>query len=322
MIDRKEACDERGGVSCWGRRGRILRCAGTIVVVALGTWLGHAVWGRVRSGEAGDAMVIAHITDTHLSTAPSGATTTPWTHKIIVGGYKLHKKCLGRSVQLFEETVRLINEKVQPDLVVITGDIVDRAGDAAAWREAARIIREIEAPVLVAQGDHDAPAGPEAFRKYCGPLYCKTAIRGVPFFALPFKANEATLQRFEQDFSRASSRIGLKVLSIHRMLKASWLMRELSRAFYCPTLLSPHRAELLQILHRDTGQVLVLCGHSHTNTVSRDGNILHVCTSSLVEYPHEIRLVYLTGRRVRSRVVRLSSLRKQRSRRAGDGLRP
>ena len=309
-VSKKESA--RGSRS--GRR-RLRHVAAAAIVLALAI---GALAGRLRPDRTWPAgnrdLVIVHITDTHLSSDPNGPVATPWIHKIIIDGYKLHRKCLGKSVALFEEAVRLVNEKVHPDLVVITGDIVDRANDVKAWKEADRIIREIESPVLVVQGDHDAPAGAKMFEKYCGPLYRETVIGETPFFVLPFNADEATLRRFGRDFAGTPSRTGLKVLCIHRMLKASWLMRKLSKAFYCPTLLSPHRAWLLKMLHGSKDKVLVLCGHSHTNYVSRDGNILHVCTSALVEYPHEIRVLYVTGNRVRDRVLRLSRLRKMKPR--------
>jgi len=310
MYGQQNGEPRRGAASLFFTRSRrrVLRIAAALFVAGV-AWFAVAAW-RNRDGRNAD-LVVVHLTDLHLSTRPNGATDTPWTHKIIIGGYKLHRKCLGRSVELFEEAVRLVNEKVHPDLVVITGDIVDQAKDINAWKAAARIIREIRAPVLVVQGDHDAPAGPETFEKYCGPLYRTAVIKGVPFFVLPFNADEATLNRFEHDCAGTTSASGLKVLCIHRMLKASWLMRKLSKAFYCPTLLSPHRARLLRTLRNSQDNVLVLCGHSHTNYVSRDGNILHVCTSSLAEYPHEMRVLRITGRRVESRVLRLSALRKK-----------
>jgi len=294
-VSKKESA--RGSRS--GRR-RLRHVAAAAIVLALAI---GALAGRLRPDRTWPAgnrdLVIVHITDTHLSSDPNGPVATPWIHKIIIDGYKLHRKCLGKSVALFEEAVRLVNEKVHPDLVVITGDIVDRANDVKAWKEADRIIREIESPVLVVQGDHDAPAGPEMFEKHCGPLYRTTTVKGTPFFVLPFNADNATLNRFESDLARTESGSGLKVLCVHRMLKAAWLMRKLSKAFCCPTLLSPRRAQLLKVLRSCQDRVLVLRGYSHTNYVNRDGNILHVCTSALVECPHEMR------------VLRLSALRKK-----------
>ena len=42
----------------------------------------------------------------------------------------------------------------------------------------------------------------------------------------------------------------------------------------------------------------------------QDENILHLCTSSLSEYPHELRLIKIAGNRVHTRVFSLDTLQK------------
>ncbi len=298
--------DGRGRFPVLLRKRRAFWLAAALGIGAAACYSVNA-WRRPCRGKSD--LVVVQLTDLHLSTRPGGPTRTPWFCKISVDGYKLHRKCLGNSIRLFRRAVRVINEQIHPDLVVITGDIVDRPGDAGAWEQAGRILHQIRAPLLVVQGDHDAGAGPKMFEKYCGPLYRSTVVHGIPFFVLPYNADRATLARFARDFSRAPSATGLAVVCIHRMLKAPWLMRTLSKKFYGSVLLSPHQQQLVRLLHAARGRVLVLCGHSHTDYVKQDGNILHVCTSALVEYPHEIRVLCIRGNQVHSRLLRIDRSR-------------
>ena len=67
-------------------------------------------------------LTIVHMTDLHLSKV-GHVEETPWTHKISIGGYRLHQPCTARSIQLMERAVDVIEKQVKPDVVVITGDI-------------------------------------------------------------------------------------------------------------------------------------------------------------------------------------------------------
>lgn len=251
-------------------------------------------------------LTIVHLTDLHLSTRADGAVTTPWTHRIAIGGYKLHRKCLGKSIALFEQAIELINSTIRPDVVVITGDIVDRGSDRAAFEQASALVRRLQCPVVVVEGDHD-PCGKEhPFTQYFGDRDGVKTVNGYDLLFLPYNAPDAALDRLQKGLDRENA-AGLRILCLHRMLRTSLLM-DLLRRKYGVILLSPRKDELLPMLEQSGGPVLVLCGHSHTNYTERDGNITHVCTSSLAEYPHEMRIVKIRGAKIRTRTIRLSDL--------------
>jgi len=266
-----------------------------------------AVIGPHRFVDKEADLTIVHLTDLHLSTKAGGNVATPWTHKIIIGGYKLHRKCLGRTASLLEQAVQAINTRIRPDVVVITGDIVDRGPDEAAFRKAQELIRQIKCPVIVVEGDHDIAGKQHPFADYFGERDGARTVKGHDFFFIGFAPDRETLAKLESRLAGSGSG-DLRILCLHRMLRASYLMKKLSKK-YCSTILSPSKDAILAMLKGSDGKFLVLCGHSHTNYRGKDGNVLHLCTSSLAEYPHELRIVKITDGKVATKVLRLSKIR-------------
>ena len=288
-----------------GRRS--LPTLALVAVVLAGLLTSCALTAPDRAISRPADLTIVHLTDLHLSSTAGGNVGTPWTHKIIVGGYKLHRKCLGRTASLLEQAVQAINTRIRPDVVVITGDIVDRGSDEAAFRKARELIRQIQCLVVVVEGDHDVGGEGHPFARYLGERDGVRTMKGHDFFFIPFAPDRGTLARLESRI--AGPRPGnLGILCMHRMLRASYLMKKLSRK-YCSTILSPSKDAVLAMLKGSNERFLVLCGHSHTNYRRKDGRILHLCTSSLAEYPHELRIVKITGGKVATKVLRLDETR-------------
>jgi len=278
-----------------------------VVVVTAGLLGSCALLGPDSIIERQADLTIVHLTDIHLSTVTGGDVRTPWTHRIVIGGYKLHHKTLGRTVSLLEQAVEAINIKIRPDVVVITGDTVDRGSDEAAFEKARELIQQIQCPVIVVEGDHDIVGRRHPFERYFGERDGVRTVKGHDFFFIPFNPTDGMLARLESRMDRSAPGT-LKVLCMHRMLRASPLMKKLSKK-YCSTILSPAADAILATLKSRDGEFLVLCGHSHTNYREKDGNALHVCTSSLAEYPHELRIVKITDGKVATKVLRLSKIR-------------
>lgn len=255
-------------------------------------------------------LTVVHLTDLHLSSR-GGVTATPWTHKIVIDGYKLHRTCTGKSLDLLAQAVAVINGKIKPDVVVITGDIVDSGDDVEALEKGATILRRLNCPVIIAKGDHD-PAGTDAntgrWMPALGPLDGVTNVNGVDFFYIPFESDGGTFKRLADSISGAQGKNQPKFLCLHRMLYASWLMQAFSKRTYGSQLLSPDRETILEVLGKSSDRWLVLCGHSHTNYETTRGNITEFCTSSLAEYPHELRILKVKGGDVRTAVVRLDEV--------------
>jgi len=255
-------------------------------------------------------LTVVHLADLHLSTIGK-VTETPWTHKIEIGGYKLHKTCTGKSFELFERAVASINEKIKPDLVVITGDLVDRGDDVEALKKGHETLGKLKCPLLISKGDHDVASKPEnkpSFESVFGKLSGSKSAKGHSFIYIPFESNEETFKELEKNISASGN--GINFLCMHRMLWASWGMNELSKK-YCSTLLSPDSDKIIKLLGNSPGHWVVLCGHSHTNYKDTSGNITELCTSSLAEYPHELRIVKVKDGKVSTNVVALDTLESQ-----------
>lgn len=256
------------------------------------------------SGPSPD-LTIVHLTDLHLSSRSEGTGETPWTHRFSIGGYKLHKKVLGRTPELLQQAVDAINRVIRPDVVVITGDIVDRSGDADAWDLAVAGINRIEAPVITVRGDHDSGGKGRVYRKHFGATTGEVRIEGYQFTRLGFRPDAQEIAELEGALRRpveASPRI----FCLHRMLIAPELMLQLKKLYTGGGILSPRREQILPVLNAVDEPVLVLCGHSHTNYEGREKNLHVLCTSSLAEYPHELRVVEIRDGEVTSRVMPLS----------------
>ena len=286
------------------RTGRTFLLILAIVVTGLGPR------AEQRSSFINNAaeLTIVHFTDTHLSTLSREAkkTKTPWTHKFSVDGYKLHHKVLGRSKALLEKAVRVTNRIIKPDVVILTGDVVDKAHDRRAFKEAAAQLNRIDAPVLLVQGEHDASDNNNYYHTFFGDFNRTKRIKGFRFFLLPQKPDENRLQNLEEKLADPDARSPL-ILATHRMLYTSTLMKTLSNLYTSASLVPPRREAILRTLNRARKPILVLCGHSHTNYRECRDNIHLLSTSSLVEYPHELRLIKIgENGRIRTRLYPLS----------------
>lgn len=255
-------------------------------------------------------LTVVHLTDLHLSSR-GGVTDTPWTHKMVIDGYKLHRTCTGKAFDLLEKAVAVINGKIKPDVVVITGDVIDHGDDVEALEKAAAIIRRLNCPVIIAKGDHDVAGTAENRERWnaiWGKLDGASEVKGFDFFYLPFEADRGTFKRLADGITGAPGKPALKFLCLHRMLYSSWLMDAFSKRTYGSMLLSPDRETILDLLGKTAGRWLVLCGHSHTNYEKTRGNITEFCTSSLAEYPHELRILKVKGGDVWTAVVSLDEV--------------
>jgi predicted MPP superfamily phosphohydrolase len=280
---------------------------GVFILLAL---LGGCLWFQTRNDSRylpkNADLTVAHLTDLHLS-SKGNLKETPWTHKIVINGYKLHKPCTGKSFELLEKAITVINEKIKPDIVVITGDILNRGDDTEALKKGHEVLAKLKCPVIIAKGDHDIASKPKnksAFESVFGELDGVLSVKDFPFFYIPYESDDGTFERLKKAIDDSSPKSEIKFLCMHRMLYASWLMNKLSKK-YCPTLLSPKRKMIIDMLEKSSGKWIVLCGHSHTNHEETVNNITELCTSSLAEYPHEFRIIKVKDGKIYTRIVKL-----------------
>ncbi len=252
-------------------------------------------------------LTVVHLTDLHLATQGT-VTNTPWTHKIVVRGYRLHRPCTGKAFDYLEKAVSLIQTSIKPDLVVVTGDVVDRGDDIEALRRGASILRQLSCPILVVQGDHDIPrkeANRACWKEVFGATDGCRVVNDTSFFFLPFEKDAAASARILQSIRDVPDSDGVRFLCLHRMLRAPRLMDWLAQRFHGCSVLDPDHAAIIQALDESEAQWVVLCGHSHTESRRTWGRVSQICTSSLAEYPHAFRVVKINKGQVFSALVRL-----------------
>jgi 3',5'-cyclic AMP phosphodiesterase CpdA len=187
--------------------------------------------------------------------------------------------------------------RLRPAFVVITGDLVNRAGDAAQIAEYRRIVGKIEAsiPVYNIAGNHDVenvptPQSLAAYVKTFGPDHYAFRQRGLVGIVLdssvihsPDKTpDELAAQerwlRAELERARAEGARHIVVFQHH-----PWFLKtpvEADEYFNIPL---ARRASYLA-LFRQFGVRYLFCGHYHRNAEARDGELENV-TSGPVGKP-------------------------------------
>jgi len=176
-------------------------------------------------------------------------------------------------------SVQQINAMIpQPDVVLITGDLVEHPG-VDTYEHFAGLIEPLNAPVYILPGNHDQP---EIMREY---------FRGSPVFPID---DGPTCQYVVDDFAvrilALNSHMDNTELPHFGPRRLAWLRREL-KASDKPTLIAIHHPPMVtgvefidmvgvdwfdgiaaQIAQHPQVQ-LVICGHGHSDIIGRISNV-------------------------------------------------
>lgn len=217
-----------------------------------------------------------------------------------------------------EETFRKAAEKINrlnPAFVLITGDLVNAAGDPeqiAAFQRSVRLLRP-DIPVRLLPGNHDIwgpklDKGIEAYEKLFGPDHYAFSHGGVRFIVLNSNivayagANPERDQRqrwwFQAQLEAArAARVRHIVVCTHH----PWFLEkpdEPDQYFNVP--LAQRRWYLDRM--RENGVTLALAGHLHKNSTGEDGPLKMITTSAvgqpLGKDPSGFRIIRFRGRDV------------------------
>ncbi len=190
----------------------------------------------------------------------------------------------------FEFAVAAIN-RLRPAFVVITGDLVNKGGDAAQIAEYRRIVGKIDAaiPVHNAAGNHDVqnvptPATLDAYRKIFGADYYTFRQPGFVGIVLnstvihsPNQCSDALAAqeqwlRGELAKAKAGNPRHIVIFQHH-----PWFLKtadEVDQYFNIPV---ARRSTYLE-LFRAAGVRYLFSGHYHRNAEARDGAMTNVTT--------------------------------------------
>ena len=193
----------------------------------------------------------------------------------------------------FEFAVATIN-RLHPAFAVVTGDLVNKTGDAAQIREFKRIAAEVNPaiPVYNVAGNHDVgnvptPATVAAYTNQFGPDYYSFRHDGFVGIVLDSNLIEApqnvpdlyaTQERWLKSELKSAHNSGARHIAIFQ--HHPWFLKttdELNQYFNLPR---ERRAESLALFH-EFGVNAVFCGHYHRNLVARDGSLEIVVTGAL-----------------------------------------
>jgi 3',5'-cyclic AMP phosphodiesterase CpdA len=196
----------------------------------------------------------------------------------------------------FEFTVNAVN-RLRPDFVIVTGDLVNRPGDASQIAEYRRIIGRIDSsiPVYNIAGNHDVEnePTPESLASYTrtfGPDHYAFRHKGLAGIVLnssvihsPGKAPEQLAQqerwlRAELAKAKAEGARHIVVFQHH-----PWFLKngsEPDQYFNIPTV----RRAAYMAMFREFGVRYLFCGHYHRNAEGRDGALENI-TSGPVGKP-------------------------------------
>lgn len=224
----------------------------------------------------------------------------------------------------FEFAVTAVN-RLKPAFVVITGDLVNKPGDAAQIAEYRRIVGKIDRGIAVynVAGNHDVenvptPESLAAYEKLFGPAQYTFRHGGLTGIVLnsslihsPQKAAEKLAEqdrwlRAELTKARAENPRHLVVFQHH-----PWFLKTATEADEYFNIPMPRRAAHLA-LFREFGVRYLFCGHYHRNAEARDGE-LEAVTSGPVGKPlgngrSGIRVAIVRDDKIEHRYYELSEL--------------
>jgi 3',5'-cyclic AMP phosphodiesterase CpdA len=196
----------------------------------------------------------------------------------------------------FERAVTIIN-RLRPAFVVVTGDLVNRAGDAAQIAEYRRILARVDPaiPVHNVAGNHDignipTPSSIAAYTNLFGPDHYAFRHQGFVGIVLnstliqsPQEAGELLAQqerwlRTGLDQARAAGATSIVVFQHH-----PWFLSAADEADQYFNIPRARRAAYLEWF-RAAGVRYLFCGHYHRNALAHDGR-LEVVTTGPVGKP-------------------------------------
>lgn len=165
------------------------------------------------------------------------------------------------------------NMKPQPDVVLITGDLVEKPQEACYMHFLA-LIEPLRAPTYILPGNHDSPEFMAEF------------FRGTPYFPVDDETCQFVVDGLPFRILMLNSHCPHSQLPEYPANRLAWLEGQLEQSSE-PTLIAIHHppmvtgiafvdmvgpqwfARLKQLLSRHANVKLVICGHSHMDMSGR-----------------------------------------------------
>jgi 3',5'-cyclic AMP phosphodiesterase CpdA len=193
----------------------------------------------------------------------------------------------------FEFAIATAN-RLHPAFVIITGDLINKAGDAAQTAEYHRIVRQLDPsiPLYAVAGNHDVlntptPASLASYVQNFGPdhfVFHYGALTGIVLNSSVIDssvnvAKEAAAQEAWLRMELAQARqAGVRHLVIFQ--HHPWFLKSADEPEAWFNIARAPRAHYLALFH-EYGVEALFAGHYHGNAVAADGNIAMITTGAV-----------------------------------------
>jgi 3',5'-cyclic AMP phosphodiesterase CpdA len=241
-------------------------------------------------------------------------------------GFFTANKDFTKETENFEKAIREANH-LHPAFVIITGDLVNKAGDKVQISEYKRIVAQLDKsiPVYHVAGNHDVTNDPKAqdiknFNKEFGPDHFTIKYKGmhaIVLNSLYFKSPSGVqLQANSQDkwlrneLKKAKKERASSILIFQHH---SWFLTDpLEKNDYF-NIDSATRKTYLD-LFSTSGVTHIFAGHYHRNSLGKSNNIEMVTTGPvgkpLGKDPSGFRIISINGDKVTHKYYSLDSIPK------------
>ncbi len=258
-------------------------------------------------------FTLVQLTDIHYTVTPPETSPLSWKHHLRIFGYRLHRLNLAQVSPILRNTLAYINEKIKPDLVVVTGDMVNRVDDKESMKQVKKWLDTLDVPYHPLMGDRELTGGPDKgknYREVFGEINYAFDYKGWQIIMLGVHPDDEALAWLRSTLKENADKPA--ILCIHQMLIASPLMKWLARRFHHGVeLISPRADEIIDIINNYGRVKAVLSGHSHTNYQVRRDGILYISTASLTNIPYQFRVIRVYKDRISTFVTTAHPLKKR-----------
>jgi 3',5'-cyclic AMP phosphodiesterase CpdA len=217
-----------------------------------------------------------------------------------------------KETELYEKAVMAIN-RLNPDFVVITGDLVNKKNDKSQIAEFKRITAEISTkiPVYYSPGNHDIGQSPtmkdiDSFVSDFGPDRFSFSHKKCLFIGINsciIKSNTPLLEQVQFDWLKEELSKGKKTEHIIIFSHYPFFLNAFDEPVTYSNIPVEIRNRYLSLLSENNVKV-VFAGHLHNNSSSKYGNLDMVITCAvgkpLAKAPSGIRIIKVFSKSLES----------------------
>ena len=226
-------------------------------------------------------------------------------------------KLLSQSKPLMQAAIKQINKIENLDFVIFTGDLVDSAY-LQSYKDFFTILSDLKYPSLVTFGNHDTAS----ISGETGKLIPEGALGKAE--VLKMFQDCIPNYTFDKTYYALSPKKDYRIIVLDAVIgkdsssngsmsdeQLEFLDKELSEhqdkvvvIFQHHPVVEPFESahhkilnadKYLEILQKYTNPIAVISGHYHTTKITRQNNVIHVSSPSLVTYPNAFRVINITN---------------------------